>query len=305
MQTGNIRNIDLNLLKVLDELLRQGSVTEAAVAIGLSQPAVSRALGRLRIIFNDPLFVRSGRKLAPTPFALQIQAPLGKILDDTTRLVSPLKFDPKSAQDVIRINAPDATTIVVLPKVLARISTLAPGLQFVATNISKGRFNALLKGEIDLALDFFDQVPSDFHCQSLLIDRIVSIARKNHPTATGANSVNDYFKWPQIRLTTASAVLIESVLSRKKIYPRFALTVANFIVAASIVAETDWVLMIPQNLGYYAQKLYPLEVMEVPFEIPKFPLDMVWHERLERDQCHGWLRDQISTICQENFKSLQ
>ena len=306
MLSGNIKNIDLNLLKVLDELLRQGSVTQAGEVMGLSQPAISRALGRLRILFDEPLFVRAGRKLVPTPFALQMQEPLAKILDETKLLVGPRHFDPATAQDIIQINAPDATTLVVLSEVFSIISHTAPGLKFVVSNVSEGRFEGLKKGEIDLAIDFFDKIPAEFYRQPLLRDRMVYLARQGHPiTKKRKLKIDDCFDWPHIRQATASTRLVEDMLGRRDIYPDYALTVPNFIVGASAAAGTDWLMMIINTLGRYTQRLYALDIVEVPFEIADIGLDLVWHERFDRDPCHTWVRRQIINTCQDNFASLQ
>src|SRR5690606_7251054 len=130
MREVNLRNVDLNLLTVLDALLEHRSVTKAGQKLGLSQPATSRALSRLRSLFGDPLLVASGRAMIPTPRAERLMQPIKELLEGAQRLIHDAEFDPATVDEKFRINAPDATTIVVLSKVFSKISREAPNLDF-------------------------------------------------------------------------------------------------------------------------------------------------------------------------------
>lgn len=304
MHDGNIRNIDLNLLKVLDELLRQQNVTRAGDKLGLSQPAVSRALGRLRDVFKDPLFVRSGRRFTPTPLALQLQGRLSKVLQETRDLIRPHAFDPAVETGIVRVNAPDATTLVVMSKVFGELGKSAPHLEFVVTNSPTDRISALAKGDLDLAIDFFEQVPPGHRRVCLMKDEVVAVVRYDHPILSRNANPDDFFRRPHIRLATATSRFIEETLARRDIHLFYALTVPNFITAAAAVSETDWLLMLPGNLARRLREMFDVAILNLPFNVPKIPLDMVWHERLDHDPCQSWVRVEISRIAQASSSEL-
>lgn len=301
MQETNLRAIDLNLLGVLDALLDARNVSRAAEALGLSQPAVSHALARLRDLFRDPLLVRSGRGMIPTRRARSLQGPVRTVLGDVRRLINPATFDPAAAEGKFHINAPDATSVVVLSKVLKRISRMAPRLDFVITNAAVGRFDAMARGDIDLAIDAFETLPPGFHCEKLVRDRLVCVARADHPVASSGLDAAAYATWPHANLDTASSRMLDRALAGYGIQRRNALTVPNFITAAWIVAETDWLLTLPTNLARHLRRMLPLKLFELPFPMPEPTLDQTWHELAHRDPRHIWLRQQIGAIIRENF----
>ncbi len=304
MRQGNLRKIDLNLLTVLDELLRQQNATRAARALGLSQPAVSRALGRLRTIFGDPLFVRSGRSFVPTLLADKLRQPLGRILEDTRALINPRRFDPAQAQDVIRINAPDATTLVVLTKVCGFLCPTAPNLRLVITNFPTGRLEALASGEIDLAIDFFEYLPRGFFSRTLMSDRLACLVRRGHPALEQGFDLEAFAGWPHIRLDTASNRRVRRIMGEHGHQLHDALSVPNVVSAAAAAAATDWLLTLPRNLAQRMSRMFPLEVIDFPLDIPRHALDQVWHERLQKDPGHIWLRDQIQRIGEAELSPL-
>lgn len=301
MHHVHLSNIDLNLLSVLSALLHHRNVTAAANEVGLSQPATSRALSRLRDLFGDPILVRAGRRMVLTPLGVDLSEKLPHVIEGITALVAPRAFDPASANDLVRINAPDATTAVVLSKVFGVISRTAPNLRYEITNAASGRFNALAAGQIDLAIDVFEDVPSGFYQQCLMRDRIVGLARLGHPILVGVAGLEQFIEWPHIRLTTASNRLLEQYLKSHGLERTIPVSVSNFLVGASIAAETDWILAIPSGLAYRAASIYPVECFELDMKLPTHPLDLVWHERMHSNPCHRWMRDQISTIISEQI----
>ena len=204
--------------------------------------------------------------------------------------MGPQQWEPSQADAEIKINSPDATTLVVLSRVFGALTSQAPHLQFNITNLSMGRLDRLTKGEFYIAIDFFEQVPSNFFRQPLLTDRMVCIIGDKHPIAQSDFDIGKFFSWLHVRLATASTVLLENHLAKRDIYPKYILTVPNFVVAASTLTGTNWMVMLPHNLGRYAQKLFQIKILELPFEITKILLGMVWHERLDRDPCQAWFR---------------
>lgn len=294
MHSGNIRNVDLNLLKVLEELLRQQSVTQAAERLGLSQPAVSRSLGRLREIFDDPLFVRASGRIRPTPFALNLQGRVASILDETRDMLRPRTFDPANESGSIRVNAPDSATFVIMSKVFGRLSRVAPRVEFIVSNAAQHRISALARNDIDLAIDLFEELPAEFFRQHLIHDEFVVLARRDHPLSHDPGGPDAFLKWSYIRLLTGAGRFIDEKLARTGIHPHYALTISNFVVAAAAVAESDWLWIVTRNLARQLGTMFALDILEIPFAIPDLRLDMVWHKRLEKDSFHHWVRKEIS-----------
>jgi len=304
MHETNLRSVDLNLLTALDALLEHNNITRAGAALNLSQPAMSRALMRLRGLFEDPLLVRTGRTMAPTRVALELKQPVRDVLDSVRGLVRPREFDPADARGAFHVNAPDATTIVVLSKALEQISRQAPNLDFVITNVSVGRLDAMVDGQIDLAVDTFAELPDGFHREGLLRDRLVCVARADHPVVSEGLEAEAYLGWPHAKLATASSEILDSILESYGMRRRIALTVPNFITAASIVAETNWLLTLPSNLATRVHEMLPLAILELPFNVPEQDLEQVWHKRSHQDLRDIWLRGQIAAIVRRHFPSL-
>lgn len=301
MREINLRQVDLNLLTALDALLQHGSVTLAGRQLGLSQPATSRALARLRDLLGDPLLVSSGRAMLPTPRALRLREPVRRLLDDVRSVIHQPEFEPASVDGCFRINAPDATTIVVLSRVFAEVAREAPGLDFEVTSTTAGRIEAMSSGELDFAIDAFPRLPSHFERRRLIWDRLVCVCRRGHPAAAKGLSSAAYGSWPHVTIDAAAHDILEAALKRQGIHRRHSFKTTNFIAAASIVAGTDWLLTLPSNLARRVATMLPLDIVDLPFEAPKLSLDLVWHERLDRDPAHRWLRSRIVAITEASF----
>ena len=181
----NLRNFDLNLHKVLDALLRDTSTVRAGERIGLSQPAVSAALGRLRAAFGDPLLVRDGQALRPTEFALTLVAPLQRLLEDTGHLLARPAFDPATATDVFRISAADFFTEMMLPDLMSRLRRDAPGVTLRSTDsISMKTNDDTREGRLDLMILPVQAVAPWLESEPLFRSDYRIVARRNHPVLT-------------------------------------------------------------------------------------------------------------------------
>jgi DNA-binding transcriptional LysR family regulator len=303
MREVNLRTVDLNLLTVLNALLDQRSVTKAGQKIGLSQPATSRALSRLRRLFGDPLLVSSGRSMIPTPRAERLAQPIREFLEGAQRLIHDTAFDPATVDEKFRINAPDATTIVVLSKVFSVISREAPNLDFELTSATAGRFEALIGGDLDFAIDAFPHVPRQFHRHCLIGDRLICVCRQGHPVVHDGLTKEAYASWPHATIDAAAHEILERALHGLGIRRRHAFTTTNFIAAASVVASTDWLLTLPSNLANRVASMLPLRLLELPFKSPQLSLDLLWHDRTNESSAHRWLRRRIIDVTQATFGS--
>jgi DNA-binding transcriptional LysR family regulator len=298
MRSAHLRATDLNLLVVLDALLRERSVTRAAAEVGLSQPAMSRALARLRDLFDDPLLVRAGHAMVPTPRALEIEAPLSRSLEAIRRTLEPPgRFEPATARRAFAISALDTTQAVVLPPLLDRIRAEAPGIEVSTAPLrsTSAAFGQLASGERDLAIGRFDSHPDGIRRALLYRDRVVCLVRRGHPRIRGTLTMKRYLAEAHLAQESDSPIdrpfTIDRILAERGLTRRIACTVENLAMAPFVVARTNLVCSAPgETIAPFATGL-GLRILAPPFEAPAFDLHVAWHQRNDRDDGHIWLRE--------------
>lgn len=303
MRSAHLASVDLNLLVALDALLRERGVTAAAARVGLSQPAMSRALGRLRDLFGDPLFVRAGHAMIPTPRALELSAPLGASLEAIRRTLQPPgDFDPRTAARSFLLSALDTTQAVVLPRLLDRISREAPGVGVATAPLRSApeTFAQLASGERDLAVGRFETPPDGIRCALLYRDEIVCLVRRDHPRVRGRLTMKRYLEESHLAAESFTPVerpyTIESLLAEKGLARRVVCKVENLAIAPLVVARTDLICSAPgETIAPFAEGL-GVRALAPPFDAPGFDLHLAWHERNERDQGHSWLRETLMSL---------
>ncbi|WAC48850.1 LysR family transcriptional regulator [Asticcacaulis sp. SL142] len=290
---ANINSLDLNLLKALDALIETRSVTQAASRLGLSQPAVSGALARLRDVFGDPLFVRAQRGLLPTPRALEIAEPLRKMLTEVQALVQPHAFVPSEAQVTFRIAATDyAQTAIVLP-LLNVLERQAPGIRLSVIPVDNRFAESLAEGRLDIALVTPEMSPDTLRTRKLFDENYVCVLRKGHPNADdldleafcALNHAIMSHDGTQFRGATDTA------LDRMGYSRRVVATLPSFLVVINLVRVSDTIALIPSRLTYGSDDIV---VREPPLSIEGFSKIAAWHERMHQDQAHAWLRARLS-----------
>lgn len=294
MHETDLKNIDLNLLVVLEALLREQSVTRTAERIGRSQPAVSRALGRLRKTFDDPLFVTSGRTLVPTPRAEELQGQLSSVLDEVRNLMEPTGFDPSTATNTFRITAPDATVFLMLGDFLGRVAVEAPSMNVTISSAAGSQLAALEAGDIDLAVDTFIDAPPGFHRQSLFESPLVAVVRDGHPALGGKFDRRAFCAWPHVWVDTATSRALDLQLNRRNIERRISVRVSSFFTGAVTVRQTDYIMVLPEEVARRAANLADLAILPLPVRMPRMTLDQLWHPRRQHDPSHIWLREAVA-----------
>lgn len=290
----DIRNIDLNLLTVLEVLLQEQSVTKTAARIGRSQPAVSRALARLRETFDDPLFVSAGRNLVPTPRAEELQVSLTAVLLDVRNLMTPVRFDPATAANTFRITAPDATVHLMLGKFLARVATEAPSMNVTISSAAGSQLAALEAGDIDLAVDTFIDTPPGFHRLSLFESPLVAVVRDGHPALDDVFDIGAFSAWPHVWVDTATSRVLDAQLAQRGINRRVSVRVSSFFTGAVTVQQTDCIMIVPEEVAARAVEMADLAILPLPVAMPRLTLDQLWHPRRQHDPSHIWLRGAIA-----------
>jgi DNA-binding transcriptional LysR family regulator len=291
-------DFDLNLLRVLAALLREGSATRAARALDLSQSAVSHALGRLRGTLGDPLFVRAGKGLRPTPraaaFAERLPALLGEL---GALLAADQDFDPQSSERRFCVAATDYGQLVLLPGLLARLGEQAPGVRLEVRQLERSVVAALEDGEVELALGNFRQVPAALRRQALFDERFVCLLREGHPRVGSRLSLKAYLELSHVLVAPMGyrGSVVDDLLVERGAEPRrVALTVPHFLVAPFIVAASDLVLTVPERVARRYASALPLRRLAPPLEVPGFTISQLWHERMHHDAGHAFLRAAIA-----------
>jgi DNA-binding transcriptional LysR family regulator len=295
MREVNVRGLDLNLLGLLDLLLRHASVTRAAAAANLSQPAMSRALGRLRALFGDPLLVRGSAGFVLTPRAAALQAQLGPILSDIIDLVRGAEFDPAEWTGRITIAATDHQTILLLPSLMARLAAEAPRLDVKVVPFVAALLPELQDGRIDLSFSVAGEpLPRGIACEPLYQDSFVTLLRRGHP-AIDHWDLNTFAGLDHVLVTILGdgRGVYDDDLQRLGLTRHIRLTLPHFYAAMAVVARSDLVVTLPSSLAVDYIDAFELAALLPPVERPPFTVTALWPEALDSQPSSRWLRSLV------------
>jgi DNA-binding transcriptional LysR family regulator len=290
-------DLDFRDLRVLDALLREGSITRAAQGLETTQPAISKVLARLRARFDDPLFVRLGRGVQPTARAVEMAAQVKSLLemaDNLWRDGAP--FDPGTSDRSFSLLLTDVGMVRFLPPLIARLAEVAPHIKVRALPLDSRHFALKLEsGEADLALGAFPRAAGYLRVQRLFSDGHASVVRGGHPRAAEARLRKGFLAERHIVITaseTGHAAHLETqrVLTRAIAPSNILLQVPSFIAAAVVAAQTDGVATLPANLAAIVAAPLGMTVFRTPVALPRIEIAQYWHERYHRDPAHRWLR---------------
>ncbi|UPQ82634.1 LysR family transcriptional regulator [Pseudomonas knackmussii] len=298
----NIYSFDLNLLRVLDALLRERNVSRAAERLSLSQPAVSNALNRLRELLDDPLLVRVGRAMQPTPRALSLEAPIRDALQQIEHTLNAGDFfDPATSRQRFVIAVTDYVELICMPPLMAHLAKLAPGIQLGIQHLTPSLpAEALDNGAIDLAVGRFLDVPTRFHSRRWASETLQVALRKQHPLIDGDLDLTTFLRLRHLWVhggQTRGMVdqwLEDHDLARDVVY-----TTPNYLQAAHIVASSDLAAVLPTGLARHFAGLLPLQLFDLPFDLGTFQLDIVSVAQRERDAALQWLIEQIVAVVEK------
>jgi len=295
-------SIDIRLLAVFDEIYKTRSVTAAAEALGLGQPAVSVALSKLRHHFGDPLFVRTSSGMEPTPFSEGLVRPVRAVLDALEQVLGHRsEFDPASSDRSFRICMTDISQLALLPKLWKRLRATAPGVRIEVSPLSADTARMLESGEADLALGFIPQLEAGFYQQLLFRQNFVCMVAADHPRITDALSLAQFEAEDHAVISSSGSApaIVEREITRQRIKRRVALKIPNFLGAAFVIEHTDLLVTIPQRLGDVLQGRGAFRIFPVPFELPQYEVKQHWHERYHQDEGNRWLRGVVSELLSE------
>jgi LysR family transcriptional regulator, transcriptional activator of nodD3 and syrA len=291
----NLAAIDLNLLVALDALLREESVTGAGRRIGLSQPATSHALARLRDLLDDELLVRDGRGMRKTELGRQLAPTVRRLLGEIEgALTARRRFDPATSQRAFRVAANDHAGAVLLPALFAAVRRAAPGVQVdVMPQQGAPDDGELARGALDAVIGTFPSIAAPLRARVLFRERFACVVRREHPAA-GRLTLGRYLALDHLVVASPGygPGVVDVALEARGRARRVAMRVPHFLLAPAIVARTDLVLTLPRRV-LDAADAARLRVSRPPLALDDFAVQLVWHPRADRDAGAAWLRDQL------------
>ena len=294
----SLTQLDANLLVALNILLEERSVSGAARRMSVSQPAMSQTLSRLRTLFDDPLLVRSGREMVPTPFADGLARRLHGLLGDLEALIreKPV-FQPGEARMHFAIAALDYISSLFVPRLLRQINETAPGIDLVIRPLDKESFTQDLEsGVLDGIIGVFPTSATNIESKVLFKERFVCVVRPDHPILENETiNPSHYASWPHGLVDPRGnrAGAVDKALAREGLVRRIASSVPFFLSAGDIVESTDLIFTLPRRLGEYLARRQDLALFDPPVELPTFPIRLGWHIRLDADPANIWLRQMV------------
>ncbi len=293
----NVRDLDLNLLRVFDAVLRARSVTAAAGQLALTQPAASNALARLRSVFGDALFLRTPQGMEPTPFARELAEPVRQAL---ALLESALAhgpgFDPATSGRRFRFYMSDLGQIEFLPPLVERVRRIAPGVRLEAPALEPEHVaDALTAGSIDLAVGFLPALGPPLRRQALFSDPYLCLMRAGHPIATLTKK--KFLEASHVLVTYRGGHrVVEEALERAGAASRIVLRVPHFTVVPMVLERTDLILTLPARVARAFERRGRLKALPPPVPVPPANVAVHWHERFDADAGNRWLREQLAEL---------
>jgi len=294
--------LDLNLLPIAVALYEERGVSKTATRLGMSQPAVSAALAKLRKAFDDPLFIRTARGMEPTPRAQALIAPARDVLSRVERdVLSGLAFDPGTANVIFTFALSDVGEMVFLPRILERLQQVAPlaVLRSVSPPPSELR-EGLETGAIDLAIGYFPDLEiSNFFQQRLFTHHFCCLLRADHPIASKRLSLRQFLalKHVAVHASGRSQELFERFLVRNKIHPNVVLVTPHFMSLLAIIGHSDLVATVPHAIGMFSSSWANIKTVLPPFpDAPRIVLKQHWHRKAHHDPRNQWLRRLVSGL---------
>ncbi|QJP09646.1 LysR family transcriptional regulator [Pseudomonas multiresinivorans] len=295
MNRNDLRKVDLNLLIVFETLMHERSVTRAAEKLFLGQPAISAALARLRGLFDDPLFVRTGRSMEPTARAQEIFGHLSPALDSiSTALSRAADFDPATSKAVFRIGLSDDVEFGLLPPLLRRLRSEAPGITLVVRRANYLLMPQLLSsGEISVGVSYTDELPANAKRKTLRRSTWKILRADSIP---GALSLDDYCARPHALVSYAGDLdgFVDQTLAEMERKRQVVLAVPQFVGLAQLLAGTDIIATVPEYVALALTAAGGLRAEDPPFPTRLAELSMVWRGAQDQDPAERWLRSRIT-----------
>jgi len=288
----------LKALEVLEALVAERNVTRAAKRVGLSQPAVSNTLARLRASLGDPLLVRTTQGMIPTSRAESLVGPIRSVMDTLRGVLAPAPaFLPSTSKARFTLAATDYAAWMCLPRLCARLADEAPQVRVEVVNLAeKVPLKGLERGEIDLALGFFPDAPESLYQRELFQEDFVAVVPKSSPHGKAKLNLKRFTQLRHLIVSPwgGTTGTLDAALSAEGVTRTVYISLNHFLVAPAIVAASDYVVTLPRRLAHSFAEFYPLKVMELPLKLPSLSFRQLWHERTHHEPSHEWLRSSLA-----------
>jgi len=298
-----VKSPDLNLVIALDALLQEGNVSRAAARVGLSVPAMSHALARLRTQLGDPLLVRAGQRMVFTPRAADLKDRVHALATEALAVLSPgAATDLTKAERAFRIRTTDQFLMILNPALDRRLRE-APGLSLQVMPVQREDAVLLREGTIDLAIGVYDyspysDLPSDLRIQQLFEDEYVCVVRRDNPRVGRTVTLQQYAELEHIQVSVRGPPggYVDELLAAHGMKRRIVRAVPYFMAALALVAETDYLLTLAVRFARKMAKRYGLRIVQPPkvLGLEPYQVSQIWHPRNDRDAAHRFLREAVA-----------
>ena len=314
----SFRTLDLNLLRVFDEVMAERSLTRAARNLSLTQPAVSNALRRLREALGDELVRRHGHGVEPTPRALVLWPSVREALRQLQMAIVPSTFEPQEASNTFILSMADATAAELMGKLARQLQTEAPNVSLrVVPLTTRDPRKLLTEGVADLALGYFPAVLTDltgraqageavaFEHQRLYAGEYVCVMRQGHPLADQPMTLDRYCAARHLLVSFSGRPygFVDEALASIGRQRRIVLTVNQFFTAGQVVVNSDLLTVLPRHFVPTTGMSDQLVLRDLPLDVPPVHVEALWHRRLQHDSAHQWLRAQLLHVAKAAFAS--
>lgn len=309
----NLKNIDLNLLVYLDVLLRERNVTRAAESLGISQPAMSNGLRRLRKLFSDPLLVRTSSGMSPTERAESLRPMIREVVASIEKVVQPdRQFDAASADRVFRISVSDYSESTLLPNMLRRMRSEAPNITLDILTPSDVSYQDLEQGSVDLVINRFDVLPQSFHQMPIWRDSFSCIF-SHHNSIRNDFNLQTYLEAGHVWVSKTGMGIgvgmepgagqhlgwVDEALAKLGKKRRIRVFTRHYMAAMRLAELRDLIITLPSKAANLLKDDPSVIILPPPFEIPEFELTMAWSPLLQHNPAHKWMRRLIADVARD------
>jgi DNA-binding transcriptional LysR family regulator len=294
---------DLNLLPIFVALMEERSVTRAAERLGMTQPALSNALARLRVMLQDPLFIRERYGIQPTPIALELAPGIADALarlDDA--VLGQQEFDPASAQRLFTIAPNGYVEFVLVPAIVARLAQVAPGITLRLTPYGNDLAETgAISGTTAMVLGRIVDPPDNLVVQHLMDESLACVVRAGHPEVGDTITREQFERLRHVNVMPPGRIRagVFQALAQQQLKRDIAISVTNFFAVAEMVAVTDYCTTLPRLICRRLEHDPRLKVLPAPTDLGTFPVEMAWHVRYRHDPAHRWLRALVADVVRQ------
>ena len=301
-------HLDLNLLTAFDVLLEEGSVNGAAERLHLSQPAMSRTLGRIREATGDAILVRTGRNMSPTPYALSVREEVHTLVQQARAVLAPKReLNLKTLERTFTLRCHDAVTNAIGASLLGRIQSQAPGARLRLLAEESTDTNELRHGQVDLEVGSTSTTVPELHHEAVTQDRLAVAVRSDHAWTRGTFTVKRFAEGQHVIVSRRGRMRdpIDTVLETRGMQRQVIAAFSTSTAALQFVSESESAVAVPKHMCSGMVRALGLRLLSIPIDLDPVPLILTWHQRYDGDKAHQWIRKEVRDALQSIFQSVR